>query len=207
MDRRRRAASGELGWSSRPRCIGRRRGDARSANSRRAAPARPSARALQPVAGGTATPPMSRPYVAERVDVAVARSAPVDELDAELEGAAGRAEESRPRRCRAAALNRRICGIVASPTPTVPISSDSTSPIVVVRGTNRASTAAAIQPAVPPPTMTMVLQRHGGGRTGHPDLIREDRWRPRALLRQRNAGSTRGRRPAPSGARRAARCR
>ena len=38
-------------------------------------------------------------------------------------------ERSRARRCPSRALNRLICGIVASPTPTVPISSDSTSSI------------------------------------------------------------------------------
>src|SRR5690348_14901887 len=47
-----------------------------------------------------------------------------------------------------------ICGIVASPTPTVPISADSISRISR-RGPNaRAKSAAAIQPAVPPPTIT-----------------------------------------------------
>src|SRR6185312_15600488 len=46
-------------------------------------------------------------------------------------------------------------GIVASPTPTIPISSDSTTVIDVVPfSCNRQSAAAAIHPAVPPPTMT-----------------------------------------------------
>ena len=45
-------------------------------------------------------------------------------------------------------------GIVASPTPTVPISSDSTSVISQLPAEACASAAAVIQPAVPPPTMT-----------------------------------------------------
>src|SRR6185503_18165165 len=55
------------------------------------------------------------------------------------------------------ALNERIGGIVASPTPIVPISGDS---ITVIRAglffSTRASNAAAIQPAVPPPTIAML---------------------------------------------------
>src|SRR5882757_8510386 len=47
-----------------------------------------------------------------------------------------------------------MMGTVASPTPTVPISSDSISTMSMpARARNRARTAAAIQPAVPPPTM------------------------------------------------------
>ena len=45
-------------------------------------------------------------------------------------------------------------GIVASPTPTVPISSDSTTVMSNVLPRSLASDAAAIQPAVPPPAMT-----------------------------------------------------
>src|SRR5260221_4232138 len=48
-----------------------------------------------------------------------------------------------------------ICGIVASPTPTVPISSDSTKVIVARLPRKRAKVAAATQPAVPPPAMTI----------------------------------------------------
>jgi hypothetical protein len=53
-------------------------------------------------------------------------------------------------------LNCRIGGMVASPTPTVPIASDSTSAISTWRDSKvRASAAAAIQPAVPPPTIAI----------------------------------------------------
>src|SRR5690348_6247596 len=52
------------------------------------------------------------------------------------------------------ALMCRICGIVASPTPTVPISADSIRRISRCGPSARASSAAAIQPAVPPPTIT-----------------------------------------------------
>lgn len=45
--------------------------------------------------------------------------------------------------------------MVASPTPTVPITSDSTSSILIVPRVTCASAAAAIQPAVPPPTIRM----------------------------------------------------
>jgi hypothetical protein len=53
------------------------------------------------------------------------------------------------------ALKVWIGGMVASPTPTVPISSDSISTMVQSRCTARDSAAAAIQPADPPPTTTM----------------------------------------------------
>jgi hypothetical protein len=45
--------------------------------------------------------------------------------------------------------------MVASPTPIVPISSDSTSVIDQPAGQEAASAAAVIHPAVPPPTMTI----------------------------------------------------
>ena len=49
-----------------------------------------------------------------------------------------------------------IGGMVASPTPTVPMSGDSITAIAVpVPGRARARMLAAIQPAVPPPTMAM----------------------------------------------------
>src|ERR1700690_3754094 len=51
-------------------------------------------------------------------------------------------------------------GMVASPTPTVPISGDSMTVMTVpVPGKARARMIAAIQPAVPPPTITMRLIR------------------------------------------------
>jgi hypothetical protein len=52
----------------------------------------------------------------------------------------------------------RIGGMVASPTPTVPISGDSTTLMAhPVPGMARAKMLAAIQPAVPPPTMAIRL--------------------------------------------------
>ena len=53
------------------------------------------------------------------------------------------------------ALKLRIGGMVASPTPTVPIASDSIRVIVRCPSLKkRDMAAAAIHPAVPPPTMT-----------------------------------------------------
>jgi hypothetical protein len=45
--------------------------------------------------------------------------------------------------------------MVDSPTPIVPIASDSINVTVTVRPIDRAIAAAAIQPAVPPPATTM----------------------------------------------------
>src|ERR1700730_9581478 len=51
-------------------------------------------------------------------------------------------------------------GIVASPTPTVPMSGDSMTVMMQpVPGSDRAKMLAAIQPAVPPPTIAMRLIR------------------------------------------------
>src|SRR5437762_6691333 len=58
-----------------------------------------------------------------------------------------------------ARLNASRCGTVDSPTPTVPISSDSTSRMAHSRPSVLARAAAAIQPALPPPTMTILLRR------------------------------------------------
>src|ERR1700741_2602439 len=60
---------------------------------------------------------------------------------------------------RSESLKARRCGTVASPTPTVPMSSDSMSWIETGNSSVRASAAAAIQPADPPPTRTMLLSR------------------------------------------------
>jgi hypothetical protein len=53
-------------------------------------------------------------------------------------------------------LKRRIGGMVASPTPTVAIASDSTRVIFTLPCSTCDTAAAAIQPAVPPPTMIML---------------------------------------------------
>src|SRR3546814_10348777 len=59
---------------------------------------------------------------AEGMDIAMAGTDPVDEFDPELVGrvvSRTNSSSSMP----SSALNRQICGIVASPTPTVPIAS------------------------------------------------------------------------------------
>src|SRR6267154_930737 len=57
-------------------------------------------------------------------------------------------------------LNRRIGGIVASPTPMMPISGDSMTRMPTPPGMRRRPRmAAAIQPAVPPPTMAISRTR------------------------------------------------
>jgi hypothetical protein len=52
--------------------------------------------------------------------------------------------------------------MVDSPTPIVPIASDSTRVSSIALPNVRASAAAAIQPAVPPPATTMRLRRFTG---------------------------------------------
>jgi hypothetical protein len=52
-------------------------------------------------------------------------------------------------------LKSRIGGTVASPTPTMPMSSDSTRVTRACGPSVRCRAAAAIQPAVPPPTIRM----------------------------------------------------
>src|SRR5690348_15765905 len=79
-------------------------------------------------------------------------------------------------------LNIAIEGIVASPTPTIPISSDSIS-VTENRGTQkRASAAAAIHPAVPPPTTTIRRETRS--------LIRRLSGNPAASMRRRSRHSS-----------------
>src|SRR5687767_10555968 len=96
--------------------------------------------------------------------------------------------------------NARIGGIVDSPTPTVPISSDSTSVTSTIPRNCWDSAAAAIQPAVPPPAITTLFismfmsaieptEQHG------PDLPRprlvDGAEHPARLLRETFAGASR----------------
>ncbi len=98
-----------------------------------------------------------RAEVAKTVEEAVADAPPVSELDPQLVRALRASGELRlvsP----SDRLYERMGGMVASPTPTVAISGDSTStisqPIGPPRGSRCDKGAAVIQPAVPPPTMT-----------------------------------------------------
>ena len=94
------------------------------------------------------------PVEAERMDVVVARPHPVDELDAELVGRVGRADELMLVEAEHGVeqvdlRDRRLADA------DVPISSDSTSSIPrPVSPMILEIAAAAIQPAVPPPTIT-----------------------------------------------------
>src|SRR5882672_1010333 len=91
-----------------------------------------------------------------------------------------------------ALLNKRIGGIVASPTPTVPMSGDSMTRIAPKpRPMRRARIAAAIQPAVPPPTMAMSRTRLCTKLTDEPRMGRQRTDRVldhRAHAQQRRAG-------------------
>src|ERR1700761_6378899 len=77
-------------------------------------------------------------------------------------------------------LNQWIVGMVASPTPMVPIASDSTSVIVQDRPARaRERAAALIQPAVPPPRMatlrirvSLMVAEAGGGSIGGAGAVR-----------------------------------
>jgi hypothetical protein len=87
----------------------------------------------------------------EGVEIAFADAAPILERYAELEARPGRADELalvRPEEMVEGA------GRGDSPTPIVPISSDSTRAMSIKGPNCRASAVAASQPAVPPPAIT-----------------------------------------------------
>src|SRR5438445_13748960 len=79
--------------------------------------------------------------------------------------------------------------MVASPTPTVPISSDSTRVMVARLPRKRANVAAATQPAVPPPAMTISR--------GEDRVIAPTGGAPAALTRRRQPLQIRIRVPVP----------
>jgi hypothetical protein len=87
------------------------------------------------------------------VEIARIFRAPADEFDPQLEAALVRARNARSSMPRVW-LNMRIGGIVASPTPIVPISSLSTRVMAQSRASACDSIAAVIQPAEPPPTIS-----------------------------------------------------